>query len=156
MSQVTDRETEAAILEYIKNDSRVDEDEIEVHVEEGTVYLMGRVDSAAERQAVEEDVQAAAHVEDMIDQITLRNYVERSDQELKEEVKHALMRDPTVDVEQIEIGASNGEVLLRGQIDTYAQKTAIEDIVWWTSGVTNVVSHLAVTAQDVVPEDLKE
>ncbi len=156
MSQVTDRETEKAIMQYIMNDSRVDDREIDVHVEEGTVYLTGKVDSAAERQAVEEDVQAAAHVESCVNQITLRNYVERSDAELKEAVKHALMRDASADASQIEIGASNGEVLLRGQVDSYAQKKAVEDVVWWTPGVTNVVSRLQVGAEAAVPEDLKD
>ena len=156
MSQVTDRETETLILDYLRNDSRVDDHEIEVHVEQGTIYLTGRVDSAAERQAVHEDVEAAAHVEDIVNQITLRNFVERTDQELKEEVKHALMRDGSADVAQLEIGANNGEVMLRGRVDSYLQKTAAEDVVWWTPGVTNVVSHLEVEAEDAIPEDLKD
>lgn len=156
MSQVTDREMESAIQLYLRNDSRVDDREVDVHVEEGTVYLTGRVDSAAERQAVQEDIQAAAHVEDMVNQITLRNFVERSDEELKEEVKHALMRDDSIDVRQIEIGTNNGEVALRGTLDSFAQKTEAEDVVWWTPGVTNVISHLEVQAESLIPDDLQD
>lgn len=156
MNQVTDRETEAAIIRFLENDSRVDNREIDVHVEEGTVYLMGRVDSAAERQAVQEDVEAAGHIESIVNQITLRNFVERTDQELKEEVKHALMRDASVNAEQIKIEAKAGEVTLQGPIESYSQKNAVEDVVWWTPGVTNVVSHLEVEAEDAIPEDLKD
>lgn len=156
MSQVTDRDTEAKIMHYVINDSRVDDREIEVHVEEGTVYLMGRVDSAAERQAVQEDVQAAAHGQDVVNQITLRNYVERTDEELREEVKHAIMRDGSVEIGRIEVGAGNGEVLLRGEIDSYAQKKAVENVVWWTPGVTNVISQLEVGMPGALPEDLKD
>lgn len=155
MSQLTDRETEAAILRFLQNDTRVDNREIDVHVEEGTVYLTGRVDSAAERQAVQEDVEAA-RAESVVNQITLRNYVQRTDRELKEEVKHALMRDASVEIEQIRIDAKNGEVILQGRMDSYAQKHAAEDVAWWTPGVTNVVSHLEVAAADAIPEDLKD
>lgn len=156
MNQVTDRETEAAIMRFIESDTRIDGREIDVHVEQGTVYLTGRVDSAAERQAVQEDVEAAGHVEGVINQITLRNYVQRTDQELKEEVRHALMRDASVEIDKIEIMARDGEVTLQGRIDTYAQKNAAEDVVWWTPGVTNVTSHLEVMAEDAIPEDLKD
>lgn len=156
MNQVTDRETEAAIQRSIATDTRVDGREIDVHVEQGTVYLTGRVDSAAERHAVQEDVEAASHTEGVVNQITLRNFVERSDKELTEEVKHALMRDASVDVEQIKIEAKDGEVTLRGHIDSFAEKTSAEDVVWWTPGVTNVISHLEVAAQEAIPEDLKD
>lgn len=156
MSQVTDRETESAILRFIESDTRVDDREIDVSVEEGTVYLTGRVDSAAERQAVQEDVEAAAPVECVVNQITLRNYVERTNEELKEEVRHALMRDGSVELQQIQISASEGEVVLHGCLQSYSQKNTVEDVVWWTPGVTNVVSRLEVQVEDAVPEDLKD
>lgn len=156
MSQVADREAEAVIMRHLRSDSRVDDREIDVHVEEGTVYLTGRVDSAAERQAVQEDVEVAVHAEGIVNQITLRNFVERSDKELKEVVRHALMRDDSADIGRIQIGTNNGEVMLRGRLESYAQKNKVEDVVWWTPGVTNVVSHLEVEVEDAIPDDLKD
>ena len=47
---------------------------------------------------MEEDVETAARVEGVVNQITLRNYIERTDEELREAVRHALIRDASVDV----------------------------------------------------------
>ena len=154
MGELADREMEESIRRFLTADSRVDMMEVDVCVEDRTVILSGTVDSAAERQAVVEDVKAAARVEDIVDQLVLRNFVERTDEELREAVRHALARDITVHAELVVVEAREGEVALSGCMDSYSQKTAAEDVAWWTPGVTNVVSHLEV--EDELPADLKE
>lgn len=154
MNPLLDREIEGAIHQVLLADSRVDVGEVVVLVEDKTVFLTGTVDSAAERQAILEDVGTVAHVNDVVDNLVLRNYVERTDHELTEAVKHALGRDIVVDSAPIHVEAIKGEVILSGHIDSYAQKSAAEDVAWWTPGVTNVISHLVV--EDEIPADLKE
>ena len=154
MGELADREMEESIRRFLTADSRVDMTEVDVCVEDRTALLSGTVDSAAERQAVVEDVRAAGRVEDIVDQLVLRNYVERTDQELREAVRNALARDIAVNAELVLVEAREGEVALSGHVDSYSQKTAAEDVAWWTPGVTNVVSHLEV--EDEPPADLKE
>jgi len=154
MNVLADRVIEESIRRFLVADSRVDVGEVVVHVEDRTIFLSGTVDSAAERHAVLEDVRAVARIDDIVDNLDLRNYVERTDEELTEAVKHALARDIIVDSAPILVEARNGEVVLSGRIDSYLQKSAAEDVAWWTSGVTNVVSHLVV--EDEIPADLKE
>lgn len=156
MSELADREMEESIRRFLAADSRVDMTEVNVCVEDRTALLCGTVDSAAERQAVLEDVRAAARVEDIVDQLVLRNFVERTDDELKEAVKHALARDIAVDAAFVSVEASEGEVALSGHVDSYSQKNVAEDVAWWTPGVTSVVSHLEVTDESGIPADLKE
>lgn len=154
MGELADRSMEESIRRFLAADSRVDMTEVDVCVEDRTALLCGTVDSAAERQAVLEDVRAAARVEDIVDQLVLRNYVERTDEELREAVRNALARDIAVNAKLVLVEAREGEVALSGCMDSYSQKTAAEDVAWWTPGVTNVVSHLEV--EDEPPADLKE
>lgn len=156
MNELGDRGIEEAIRRFLAADTRVDVGEIDITVEDRTVFLSGKVDSAAERQAILEDVGAAGRVEAVVDQLVLRNFVQRSDDELREAVKHALARDIAVDANPVTVEASEGSVVLRGHVDSYSQKNNAEDVAWWTPGVTNVVSHLEVEDEEDIPADLKE
>lgn len=154
MGDLADREIEESIHRSLAADSRVDTGEIDVSAEDRTVFLSGTVDSAAERQAVLENVMATPRVDGAIDQLRLRNFVERTDEELTEAVKHALARDITVDERPLSVQAREGEVTLTGHVDSRSRKNTVEDVAWWTPGVTNVVSHLQV--EEEIPADLKE
>ena len=154
MGELADREIEESIRRFLAADSRVDTGEVDVAVEDRTVYLSGAVDTAAERQAILEDVRAAAYVEDVVEQLRLRNYIERTDDELTEAVKHALSRDLAVDAGPVGVSAVGGVVTLSGHVESYSQKNTAEDVAWWTPGVTDVVSRLQV--EEEIPADLKE
>ncbi len=154
MGEIADREIEEVTRECLVADSRVDIGEIDVNVRDGVVHLSGKVDSAAERQAILEDIRIVPGVIDTIDQLVLRNYVQRTDAELKEAVKHALARDIAVDAVPVTVEAAEGKVVLRGHVDSYAQKNNAEDVAWWTPGVTDVISHLEV--EEDMPADLED
>jgi osmotically-inducible protein OsmY len=156
MGELADRGMEESIRRFLAADSRVDIAEVEVSVEDRTVYLSGAVDGAAERQAILEDVRAAARIDDVVDQLVLRNFVQRTDDELKEAVRHALARDISVNAGLVSVDARAGEVALSGFVDSYAQKNSVEDVAWWTPGVTNVVNRLEVADESGIPADLKE
>lgn len=147
MVRPSDTLVEELARRVLKNDSRVDVSEIQVTVEDGVVYLSGTVDSAAERRAAREDLLAAPEVGQVVDDLKLRNYIERTDEELREAVKRALIRDIDVDPRRIEIQASRGAVILGGLVPSYAQKAEAESVAWWTSGVVEVTNRLEVDGQ---------
>lgn len=156
MGELADRGMEESIRRFLAADSRVDIAEVEVSVEDRTVFLSGAVDGAAERQAVLEDVRAAARIDDIVDQLVLRNFVKRTDDELREAVRHAFARDISVDTQLVSVDARGGEVVLSGFVDSYAQKNSVEDVAWWTPGVTNVVNRMEVADESGIPADLKD
>lgn len=155
MNQLGDREIEQSIRRFINNDPRIDSSEVDINVQDGVVYLSGRVDSAAERRAAQEDIRASTEVRGIVDQLSVRNFIERTDDELKEAVRHALIRDISVDAEPITVEAHQGNVTLSGRVESYSQKTAAEDVAWWTPGVMEVTSHLEVEDSSQMPEDMK-
>lgn len=152
MDVTRDREMERLVTGALKRDSRVDLGEITVRVESGIAYLTGMVDSAAERVAAQQNVEATLGPGKMVDQLTLRNFVERTDQELEAEVKQALHRDLAVDAGPITVKADSGVVSLSGRVLSYAQCYAAENVAWWTPGVTEVRSHLVVDGFSGEPE----
>lgn len=144
-----DLELKERIEQALHDDTRVDLNEIDVRVENGVVHLEGAVDSAAERKAVKEDVETIPGVDQVVDYLKLRNFIERSDEELREAVKQDLMRDPYVDASGIQIQAHDGKIRLEGHVSTFAEKHSAENVVWWTPGVVDVVSHIQAEEADI-------
>ena len=152
MVRPSDSMVEELAKRALVNDSRVDVSEIQVKVLDGIVYLSGTVDSAAELRAVREDLMSAPEVSQVVDELKLRNYIERTDDELREAVKRSLIRDIDIDRRRIDIEAGRGIVTLRGWVPSYAQKLEAESVVWWTPGVIEVINRLEIDGQFDLPE----
>jgi osmotically-inducible protein OsmY len=145
-----DSEIQSGVEEVLRRNTRVDEKEVEVKVHNAVVTLRGKVDSAFEKRnarVLAEDVDGVKSVDDRLE---IKNFVEREDNELAEEVRQALRRDAYTQEGRIEVYASNGEIRLDGEVPTYHTRKAAEDVAWWTPGVTNVENLLLVTDEDFV------
>jgi len=152
MAILTDREVAELIHEILTRDSRVDAGEIDVRVEDGVVFLSGAVDSAAERRAAQEDVESTpAH--EIVNTLTLGNFIERTDDELRAAVKQALSRDLAVDAAAVVVDAKDGVVTLSGRVASSSQQYAAQDVAWWTPGVTDVISQLHVDGAIEPPDE---
>lgn len=138
------------VEEILRNTSRVDAREVRVEVSDACVTLTGEVDSAIEKRHARHLAEDTEGVRMVRDELRIRNFVRRSDAELAEEVRHALLRDAFVDGGQIEVYASNGEIRLDGTVPTYAVRKSAEDVAWWTPGVINVENLLLVTDEEFV------
>lgn len=148
-----DRKIEEMVTGVLEKDSRIDLSEIKVKVQDGVVYLSGTVDSAAERRAAREDLESASQIGEVVDELTLRNFIERTDVELVESVRRALIRDIMVEAGPIRVEAKDGVVTLSGRVESYAQKSAAENVAWWAPGVTNVISRLEVDGFHEPPDE---
>jgi osmotically-inducible protein OsmY len=144
----TDDEILSTVNRVLIEDSRVDEKEIEASVRDGVVTLRGAVDSAKEKRAARQNAESVPGVQHVDDQMTVANFVQRTDEELVEEVKNALRRDAYVSSRQIEVYASGGEVRLDGTVGDYHEKHSAEEVAWWVPGVINVESLLVVEGDD--------
>lgn len=143
-----DKELRNRVIAALERDTRVDEKEVNVKVENGAVFLEGVVDSAAERRAVESDAQSVPGITTVVGYLQLRNYIDRTDEELVQAVKQDLLRDPYVDPSNIEIQANHGAVLLNGRVKTHAEKHSAVNVALWTPGVTDVTDALNVDEEE--------
>jgi osmotically-inducible protein OsmY len=72
-----------------------------------------------------------------------RNY-QRSDERIREEVCDRLTQHGEVDASNVEIDVRNGEITLRGSVDSRAEKRIAEDVAEAISGVRQVHNQLRV------------
>ena len=141
------------VLDAFSADSRIDKREVQFEVKDGVVHLRGAVDSAAESRAAEEDVYATGQVTSVVNGLTLRNYIERTDEELRQSVRRALRRDLAVEDDRIHVETADGVVTLSGSVCGHRGKAAAENVAWWTPGVTGVVSRIEIEGAASPPED---
>jgi osmotically-inducible protein OsmY len=69
----------------------------------------------------------------------------KSDAQLKQEVQAELAWDPSVDARHVAVTVAKGVVTLRGQLDSFAEKHAIERAVQRVRGVHAIAVELDVT-----------
>lgn len=163
-----DNEIEKEIQMALHNDIRVDDAMINVNVTDGKVNLSGIVGSLAEKYQAETNAWVAG-VEDVNsaqlepkqwardESLRKDKYIERSDAEIKDAVKHVFLYDPRLTGFDFEVNVDNGEVTLIGTVDNLkAKKTA-------TSDAKNVIGVFAVknylkVRPETIPEnpDLEE
>ncbi len=137
--QPSDQTIHSNLMEYLRNSPGVDEGEVEATVTDGTVTLTGAVDAVPERRRVREIAETTPGVRAVVDKLTIRNFVDLEDDELKSALVNALSRDAFVEsLPSLEIYVHNGEVRLEGKCKTWHERSAIADTVWWTPGVRNV------------------
>lgn len=147
---VPDGVIKTRIENYLQRTSRVDHREIIVEVQNAIVSLTGIVDSAIEKKVARDISRDTEGVCDVDDRLVIRNYVERTNEELVEEVRHQLARDAYSRGIEVEVYAHRGRVRLDGTVSTYSVKKAIEDVTWWTPGVVDVESLLLVSDEEFV------
>jgi len=70
-----------------------------------------------------------------------RNY-RRDDARIHEDVCELLKRHGRLDASDVEVEVKDGEVCLRGTVDTRSQKRLAEDVAWQASGVRDVRNDL--------------
>ena len=153
VGRLSDSELQERAINALRADSRVDVNEIDVGTANGMVFLHGLVDGAAERRAALEAVATVVGPDAIEDRLSLRNYVERTDEQLGAAVRQAMIRDTALDARAVKVHAQDGVVILEGRAINHAQKTALENIAWWTPGVTDVIDQMQVEDVSEPPDE---
>ncbi len=163
--QRPDIEIKREIQASIDNNIRLEPHLITVEVNDGAVTLSGKVGSVNEKRQLEsyawttgvQDVQTeqVEIVEWAREDYLKKSVVQmRSDEDIREAVKLALLYDPRVMSFKPEVNVNDGVVTLSGVVDNLRAKRAAEADVRTISGVTNVRNNLKVRPESV-PEDGK-
>lgn len=151
----TDIEIEDEVAEALRWNTHVDDFSIDVSVSDGEVALSGTVGSAAEKRMAESDARVAGVTSvdtselsvagwARDDQLRGDKYVVKSQDELRDAVKDALLYDPRVNAFDIETEVVGSTVTLRGEVDNLKAKRAAGQDVENTVGVSYVENRLKV------------
>ncbi len=154
----TDTQIHHDVLEELKWDSRVDETEVGVEVDNGVVTLTGTVPSWAKRMAAQEAAHRVIGVLDVANDIKVRvpGGFTRTDTEIAQAVRSALEWDVFVPEDKIRSTVSDGLVTLDGTVERWSQRADAERAVRNLTGVKSVVNRITVTPAGPATEDVRK
>jgi osmotically-inducible protein OsmY len=139
----TDADLAAAVLNALKWDAAIPTGKIEVTVSKGWVTLKGEVEFAFQKRDAERAVHRLTGVKGVTNLITVTSHVSPS--ELKQQIEKALVRNAQTDASHITVEMQGSKAILRGTVQSYAEKKAAEDTAWSAPGVTDVDNRITIS-----------
>lgn len=123
-------------------------DRIKLIVENGLITLEGTVEHRYQKQAAEDAVRNLKGAQGVSNKITVKPRVSPGD--VKNQIRKALERTAEVDAHTISVDAKDGNVILRGNVRTLAERDEAERVAWAAPGVSGVQNDIRVLASVVV------
>ena len=124
-------------------DSVVPSEAIKVTVRDGWVTLTGKVNWHYQKSSAERDIGRLSGVHGVINNIEIEAHAKAGN--VKRKIEDALKRHAEVEAKEIIVTVrDDGEVLLEGKVDNWAEKFAVEDAAWSAPGVKNVRDRLTI------------
>jgi osmotically-inducible protein OsmY len=137
-----DADIAAAIETAFKWHAQIPEDRIQVQVEKGWVTLTGEVDWDYQRHNAERVVRPLTGVVGVVNNIVLR---QRSAPEyVGRRIREALSRYADDEWRGIEVQVDASTAILRGTVNSWAERSAVQAAAWSAPGITRVVNELEI------------
>lgn len=144
----TDAEIQQDVLHELSWAPEIDIADVGVTVTDGIVTLTGTVRNYAARHAAQEAAHRIFGVLDVANELEvfLPGAMERTDTDIAEAVRHALVWDVLVPHQRVHSTVSDGWVTLEGSVEYPFEHTAAEQAIRNLIGVRGVTNLLKVTA----------
>jgi osmotically-inducible protein OsmY len=126
----------------LKWHAMVPENRVKVLVEKGWVTLSGEVDWEFQRQNAADAVRALTGVIGLTNGIALSARIVPDN--VTSRIESALARQAEREAKAIQVLVNDHTVTLKGQVHSWAERTAAQGAAWSAQGVTNVVNELRV------------
>ena len=142
--QRSDTEIAAAVEHALSWNTSVPQGRVRVTVEKGWVTLGGELDWNFQRRALERMIRPLKGVAGIIDNIGLKALPIPVN--LSHRIQDALTRQAVREARRIEISIDGSVVTLRGNVHSWAERTAAEGATWSAPGVSRVNNQLTISA----------
>jgi osmotically-inducible protein OsmY len=149
----SDDELRRAVEDALLFDPRVRSYQITPHVVAGVVTLEGTVDNLKSKQSAAADARNTVGVVRVKNRIKVRPAENLSDDEIEQNIRDNLSRDPYTEPYEIAVVVRHGTAHLYGTVDSYFEKGQAEDVTYRSKGVTGIKNHLEVDFTDRIPHD---
>jgi osmotically-inducible protein OsmY len=142
-------------------DESVPSNAIDVVTSEGIVNLSGSVDNILAKDRAQKIAEATVGVKAVVNRITVKPPVTRSDREIKNGVKDALLNDPAADSYEVDVDVDDGVVTLTGTVDSWQEKQLSETVAKGVKGVVDLkneinVAYKAERSDYEIEQEIKE
>lgn len=141
---VSDPQLARDAVAALKTELPLSSDKIKLTVQDGRVSLEGAVEWHYQRERAERAIHNLRGVLSVRNSIRIKpNAVATG---LKEKISSAFQRNAMLDAEAITIEEHNGDVVLRGKVNSWAECEQAFSTAWSAPGVTHVSNELAVVS----------
>jgi osmotically-inducible protein OsmY len=138
----TDADIAGAVETALQWHALVPSERVKVMVEKGWVTLSGEVDWDYQREQAAKAVRPLLGVVGLTNLITLKSRVLPTN--VSRRIESALHRQAEREARGIEVLVQDHTVTLKGQVHSWAERTAAQGAAWSAPGVTTVVNQLRV------------
>ena len=142
----SDNDIAAEILNAYKYNWEVPNDVVKVKVENGWVTLTGELPWNYQREAAKKVVEKLEGVKGVTSKILIKASIK--DQIEKEEIEGALIRNPSVGDQDIEVTVAGTKITLSGCVNSWYQRQEAGRIAWNAPGVWQVDNELVVAYEE--------
>lgn len=141
-SGTDDDEIAKRVVNSLKWSTMVPDGKVQAMVQNGWVTLTGNLDWHYQRIGAEAAIRSLNGVTGISNHVELNPRVSTLD--VKKHIEGALQRNATLEAQDILIDVTGNTVTLRGSVTAWNERRAVEQAVWATPGVTQVLDCLTV------------
>lgn len=143
-NQHGDADIARAAVDALDWNVSVPRNRIKLLIEHGSITLQGNVEYRYQKDAAEGAVRNLMGVKAVSNLIVIKPRVSPGD--VKNQIQKALERSAQVDAQKISVEASDGKVVLRGDVRTWAEREDAERAAWAAPGVSGVQNEIRIVA----------
>lgn len=140
----TDSQIGQAVHDAFLYDPRVFSFNPDIEVTNGHVRLAGTVDNLKAKMAAEDDARNTRGVVEVSNELKVRPAILPDDLKLAVAVRGALLRDPYVERDSIDVNVVNAKVYLSGTVDSEFERVRAWEVVSRVNGVAAIENGLSV------------
>lgn len=152
-SEVGDTEIARSVVNALDWNASVPRGRVQVVVAHGWVTLEGTVQFHYERVAADYAVRGLRGVKGVTNMISVKP-PQTSPKDIKYRIEQAFERAADLDAEMISVETKNGKVILRGTVDSWAERERAELAAWAAPGVSRVENEILVTSDQEIGASL--
>lgn len=149
---LTDDAVEKALGLALSYDPRVKPFNVTASVARGVATLRGEVDNLKAKLAAEEDTRNTVGVVRVDNLLVVKPRWQITDSELEQNVQAAIVWNPYLSLEQIDVAVSDGAVTLRGELASHFDRELALDVVSRIRGVGSIIDELNVDRGKLPPD----
>lgn len=138
----TDTEIAQAAVAALKWNTMVPSDRVTVTINNGWLALNGTLDWQYQKDAAARAVRDLTGVKGVTNNIIVKPRVKTID--VRDKIEAAFKRSAEIDARRVNVTATDGKVILSGNVHSWAERQEAERAAWAAPGVTQVDDRLTV------------